>query len=201
MSLDREFIYKANKKLQFLAFCLSYRKYKNNPNSLIYTPVFLDATCSGVQHLAAMLQDVNLAKEVNLLESTDSKDAEDIYSTVAEYINKSINEYKGNNNFKDIKLTRKILKVSIMTQVYNVKVSGIFNQLKSKLEIVEKINEKTNKPTKYYLAPKKSGGFVELNYLEVYDIATIISKTIFEVYPPLNEIYKYFKILTTKKHI
>jgi DNA-directed RNA polymerase len=178
--------------LQFLAFCLSYRKYKNDPNCIINLPIFLDATCSGVQHLAAMLQDVNIAKEVNLLESTDSKDVEDIYSTVAEYINKTINQNKNNKKFKDIKLTRKILKTSIMTQVYNVKVSGIFNQLKSKLEIVEKLNKKTNKTTKFYLAPTKNGKHVELSYIEVYDIATIISKGIFEIYPPLREIYDYF---------
>lgn len=192
VSLDREFINKANKKIQFLAFCLSYIDYKNNPNSLIHLPIFLDATCSGVQHLAAMLQDVNLAKEVNLLESVNSKDAEDIYSTVSEYINKEINKNNDNKKFKDIKLNRKILKTSIMTQVYNVKISGIFNQLKSKLEIVEKFNEKTKKSTKYYLAPTKSGGFIELNYLEVYDIAAIVSRTIFDIYPPLKEVYDYF---------
>jgi hypothetical protein len=192
ISLDRELINKASKKLQFVAFCLSYRKYKNDPNSTINLPIFLDATCSGVQHLAAMIQDVNIAKEVNLLESTDSKDVEDIYSTVAQYINKTINQNKTNSKFKDIELTRKILKTSIMTQVYNVKVSGIFNQLKSKLEVVEKLNKKTNKTTKYYMAPTKDGKLVELSYMEVYDIANIISKAIFEIYPPLREIYDYF---------
>jgi DNA-directed RNA polymerase len=139
-----------------------------------------------------MIQDVNIAKEVNLLESTDSKDVEDIYSTVAQYINKTINQNKTNSKFKDIELTRKILKTSIMTQVYNVKVSGIFNQLKSKLEVVEKLNKKTNKTTKYYMAPTKDGKLVELSYMEVYDIANIISKAIFEIYPPLREIYDYF---------
>lgn len=46
------------------------RELHKDPNAIISTPVFLDATCSGIQHFAALLQDQELATQVNLTPST-----------------------------------------------------------------------------------------------------------------------------------
>lgn len=66
MSLDRELILKADSPIKFAAFCLAYRAYNINPNVLINLPVFLDATCSGLQHISALLGDAALGELVNL---------------------------------------------------------------------------------------------------------------------------------------
>lgn len=46
----------------------------------------MDATSNGLQHLAAMSKDINLAKKVNLLESSSSFEPEDCYSLMIEPI-------------------------------------------------------------------------------------------------------------------
>ena len=53
INLDRDLIYSAESPFIFTAFCLNMKEIHNNPKAIIRTPVFLDATCSGVQHLAA----------------------------------------------------------------------------------------------------------------------------------------------------
>ena len=56
-------------------------------------------------------------------------------------INKAINKYGISNpdfaSLTDVKLTREILKVSIMTKVYNVTTFGIVSKLKNKLQNVQ----------------------------------------------------------------
>lgn len=94
----------------FAAFCLIMKKLKANPDTEVHFPVFLDATCSGVQHFAAMLLDLELASYVNLINIEDK--VNDFYSKLIPEINNAINKkwldgveyYK----FKDIKLDRDI---------------------------------------------------------------------------------------------
>jgi DNA-directed RNA polymerase len=89
-SMNKEFILKAECPTIFAAFCLNMKKLKENPDYIVHTPVFLDATCSGIQHFAAMLLDCDLAREVNLIKSTTS-DVKDIYKLLTAPINKAIN--------------------------------------------------------------------------------------------------------------
>ena len=49
------------------------RELDRDPNYIIKTPVFLDATCSGIQHLAALLRDLELGTIVNLIHLTKSR--------------------------------------------------------------------------------------------------------------------------------
>ena len=82
--------------------------------------------------------DKELAKKVNLTPQTNSEDVQDIYSEIKVDINKAINNYGILNpefsSLTDVNLTRDILKVSIMTKVYNVTTYGIALQLKNKLQ-------------------------------------------------------------------
>jgi DNA-directed RNA polymerase len=84
------------------------------------------------------LLDKELAKKVNLTPQTISEDVQDIYSEIMVDINKAINKFGTfNPNFSylaDVKLTRGILKLSIMTKVYNVTKYGIALQLQNKLQ-------------------------------------------------------------------
>ena len=63
-----------------------------NPKYKIKTPIFLDATCNGIQHLAAILQDIELGTQVNLLPN-NKDNPEDFYSKISNPINKAINKY------------------------------------------------------------------------------------------------------------
>lgn len=69
IKLDREFILKAKNIFSFTSFCLNMRELDRDPKWIIKTPIFLDATCSGIQHLAALLKDVELGAMVNLNKS------------------------------------------------------------------------------------------------------------------------------------
>ena len=197
INLDKEFINKASKRIQFTAFCFAVKNYNKDNNYLVKLPVFLDATCSGIQHLAALLKDINLGKYVNLTITTENDDVEDLYQTVVDPINKAINKLGKDNilykSLKNVKLDRKILKTSIMTQVYNVKIDGIYRQLikKFKKEKVINPNDKTKYNT-FYLVPTKNGGHILMPYIDVYKMAEIIKNEAFNVYPSLKDIYEYF---------
>lgn len=197
-SMDKNFILKAESPTLFAAFCLNMKQLKRNPSYLIKFPVFLDATCSGVQHFAAMLLDQNLAENVNLINSKNKDVVKDFYSTLVPHINDAINNaWKTDvkaNNFKNIKLTRKELKSIIMTKAYNVTTYGINEQLKSNLnKIPKKIVSKGKEITVYdYIVPASNKeGFIILDVYETEKMGDIISENIFNKYPSLHNIYKY----------
>lgn len=102
------------------------KEIHNNSNAIIKTPIFLDATCSGIQHLAALMKDLELGANTNLLPSNMEDKPKDIYSLLLVHINKKVNEYGVNNpeyeNLENIKLSRKEIKTSVMTKVYNVSI-------------------------------------------------------------------------------
>lgn len=208
INLDKELISSAENPCTFAAFCLNLKELNNNPNAIIKTPVFLDATCSGIQHLAAIIKDVELGSHVNLLESTDVDQPKDLYTWLLDPINLAINKYGEENinfrHFQDIQFDRKHIKHSIMTKVYNVTNFGITQQLKSKLEQKEELYEKIaeeiaedliivrkNKKKDYYYAPTKLGLKVLLSAQDLSKIAQIINIQIFLNFPSLNNIYNY----------
>jgi DNA-directed RNA polymerase len=116
------------------------KELHNNKNSKIHLPIFLDATVNGMQHISALLQDLELGSEVNLVSFDEKMEPKDLYTKLLEPINQAINDYGKNNenyyNLRYVKFTRKIVKQSIMTKVYNVLIYGIQKQLESKLDIL-----------------------------------------------------------------
>lgn len=90
--MDKDFILNAESPTLFAAFCLIMKKLKTNPSCEVNFPVFLDATCSGVQHIAAMILDKNLAEHVNLINNESEDKVNDFYSKLIPAINKAINE-------------------------------------------------------------------------------------------------------------
>jgi len=116
------------------------KELHNNPNYIIKTPIFLDASCNGIQHLAAILQDIELGSTVNLVPYKSEDKPKDIYSELVDPINKAINEFGEKNeehsNLALIKLNRKIIKTSVMSKVYNVTTYGISQQIQHNLEKV-----------------------------------------------------------------
>jgi DNA-directed RNA polymerase, mitochondrial len=180
-----------------------------NLNIFIVTKL---ATCNGIQHFAAILQDLELGSTVNLVPENYPRD---IYSELLEPINEAINNYGEENNeyhsLSLVKLNRKIIKTSIMTKVYNVTTYGIKNQIKSKLELIEnesiespKLNKNMNdeikknfkKDEEFYICPGKGGMPVNLTEQDIFKISQIINEQIFVVFPSLNKIYNYFIDIT-----
>ncbi len=72
----------ASKPMQFLAFCLAYRQWKGGPEIPIHLPVQIDGTCNGLQHIAALTGDEDLARSVNVLPQQNGLPG-DIYSELA----------------------------------------------------------------------------------------------------------------------
>lgn len=139
LNLGMDFILKANSRFDFVAFCLAYINYKAGKK--VHLPIFLDATCSGIQHFATILKDVELAKSVNVIPDVDDSDrVHDIYSEMIEPTNKRIASFVDENPsyFKllNVKITRKLIKPTIMTVPYNVTVKGVTRQLISSFEVV-----------------------------------------------------------------
>ena len=184
------------------------RELRSNPDYIHYSPVFLDATCSGVQHFAAMLLDEDLAQQVNLINNEDGNEkVNDFYTSLLPHINKAINEKWINEKinkqniktdltcFKDIELKRSHLKSIIMTKNYNVTTFGISGQLKSNFEKVKKtITTKNGKELVVYdykVPAKNKEGMVVLDIFQLQSLATIINNNIFDQYTSLQEIFNY----------
>jgi hypothetical protein len=216
INLDRDLILSAESPFIFTAFCLNMRDIHNNPKAKINTPIFLDATCSGIQHFAALMKDLELGVNTNLVESSIDNKPGDIYESLLEPINNAINKF-GKENMEYgilslIKLNRKEIKTPIMTKIYNVTKYGISNQLQSALKIENEdtfINEfyykpeneiqkellesiKSNKSKTRFICNAKDGKKIQVSRKEIYKIATIINEQIFVVFPSLNKIYNYF---------
>jgi DNA-directed RNA polymerase len=97
ISLDKDLILSAENPFLFISFCIIMRNINSNPNYLVKLPIFLDATCNGIQHLAAILQDLELGTKVNLASYDESKGPNDIYSELIDPINNAINKYGEDN--------------------------------------------------------------------------------------------------------
>lgn len=203
LNMHKDFILKAENIFCFTAFCLAMRDYKNNPQCEIKLPVFLDATCSGIQHLAALIKDENLAREVNLIDRSDSDKPADIYRALLKPINEEIRSI-GETDFNYSKLAlvnldRKDVKHPILTRTYNVSQFGVSNQLikgfksnSNENPIVNIDNEKDAKRAFINVPSIVKGKTVPLNMVELNKISKIIFDSIFKEYPGLNLVYKYF---------
>jgi DNA-directed RNA polymerase len=124
LDMKPSFIMDADSPLKFAAFCLAYRTYIKDPSSLIGLPVFLDATCSGLQHISAILRDEILGHQVNLT----GTERRDLFSETIEPITKALSVHE-NPKFHTIKLSRSIIKKPIMTIPYSITTVGITHQL------------------------------------------------------------------------
>ena len=74
----------------FLAFYLVMKKYKEDSNCIVNFPIYIEATCSGIQHLSAMIEDFDLARSVNLINDEDQDQANDIYTDLIPHIKDEI---------------------------------------------------------------------------------------------------------------
>ena len=128
---------KAEDPWQCLATCIELKKALELPDPtkfISYLPVHQDGTCNGLQHYAALGGDAIGAKQVNL-EPGDRP--ADIYTAVAELVKNQVAKEaaEGNKTAKLLegKISRKVVKTTVMTNVYGVTFQGAKRQVASQL--------------------------------------------------------------------
>ncbi|SCV02225.1 LAMI_0G17040g1_1 [Lachancea mirantina] len=127
----------ADKPWQALAACLELNevfKLENPEDFVSHQPVHQDGTCNGLQHYAALGGDVEGATQVNLVPSDRPQD---VYSHVAKLVVARLEKAAKNGDqtaelLKD-KITRKIVKQTVMTNVYGVTYIGATHQIDKQL--------------------------------------------------------------------
>jgi len=99
-------------------------------------PIHQDGTCNGLQHYAALGGDARGAQQVNL-DTTDRPS--DVYTYVANMVEKRLQEdleRNPDNVFAKIligKVSRKVVKQTVMTTVYGVTFVGAREQIERQL--------------------------------------------------------------------
>ncbi|EFR02380.1 DNA-directed RNA polymerase [Nannizzia gypsea CBS 118893] len=129
---------KAADPFQCLAACVELKNALSLPDPTQYVshlPVHQDGSCNGLQHYAALGGDAIGARQVNL-EPGDRPS--DIYTAVAEHVKASIaNDAKAGDpiaKLMDGKITRKVVKQTVMTNVYGVTFIGATRQVRRQIE-------------------------------------------------------------------
>lgn len=101
-------------------------------------PISMDGSCNGLQHYAALGRDPIGAKQVNLV-PTDRP--QDVYNGVAKLVNERIDEMARDGDEIGIllqgKVSRKVIKQTVMTSVYGVTIIGAREQIGNRLGEIE----------------------------------------------------------------
>ncbi|KAL0930325.1 DNA-directed RNA mitochondrial polymerase [Colletotrichum truncatum] len=129
---------KAEDPWQTLATCYELKAALESPDPIKYVshlPVHQDGTCNGLQHYAALGGDSWGARQVNL--EPGDKPA-DVYSAVANIVKEDIVKDAAAGHVIaqsiDGKITRKVVKQTVMTNVYGVTFSGARKQICKQLD-------------------------------------------------------------------
>lgn len=129
---------KAEDPWQCLACCMELKNAFDSPDPTRYVsqlPVHQDGTCNGLQHYAALGGDHAGARQVNL-EPSDRP--QDIYTGVAELVKEMVAKDAAKGRplalFVDGHITRKVVKRTVMTNVYGVTFMGAKQQVQDELQ-------------------------------------------------------------------
>ncbi len=123
---------------QCLATCIELKNALDSPDPTSFVshlPVHQDGTCNGLQHYAALGGDNWGAKHVNLMPGDRPAD---VYSAVAKLVDEEAAKDAANGHpvakFLSGKITRKIVKQTVMTNVYGVTRFGAWQQVSKHLK-------------------------------------------------------------------
>ncbi|RYO78804.1 hypothetical protein DL766_009567 [Monosporascus sp. MC13-8B] len=142
---------KAEDPWQCLATCFELKAALDSPDPtkfVSHLPVHQDGTCNGLQHYAALGGDLWGAQQVNLV---PGERPADVYSAVADLVKQSVAEDVESDNFMgkavDGKITRKVVKQTVMTNVYGVTFVGAKAQVLKQLDAAyPNLQEETGVP-------------------------------------------------------
>ncbi|KAJ1306117.1 hypothetical protein OPQ81_010828 [Rhizoctonia solani] len=179
---------KADDPWQCLATCmelteaLKFNVPELYPSNL---PVHQDGTCNGLQHYAALGGDAAGAQHVNLEQGDRPAD---VYSHVARMVDVIVNADAEAGVAEALlvkgKISRKVVKQTVMTTVYGVTFIGARDQIEKQLRDVVGISREESWPVAAYLAKQVLGAIGDLfsgasqiqNWLSMS--ARLISKSI-----------------------
>lgn len=129
---------KAEKPWQVLSVCFELRdayKLEDPTQYVSHLPVHQDGTCNGLQHYAALGGDIEGARQVNLLPADRPQD---VYKHVAGIVERRLETEAAAGNelaqFMRGKITRKVVKQTVMTNVYGVTFVGAVAQIEKQME-------------------------------------------------------------------
>ncbi|KAG2151835.1 hypothetical protein BD769DRAFT_1623558 [Suillus cothurnatus] len=149
---------KADDPWQCLATCMELRAAleSGDPHSYMSSlPVHQDGTCNGLQHYAALGGDVKGAAQVNL-SVTDRPS--DVYTYVANMVEKVLEEdLKNGDKYAAMlsgRVSRKVVKQTVMTTVYGVTYIGARDQIERQLRDRKDIPEEECWGASAYLAKR-----------------------------------------------
>ncbi|EXJ78546.1 hypothetical protein A1O1_08947 [Capronia coronata CBS 617.96] len=131
---------------QCLATCYELANALDSSDPTKYVsrlPIHQDGSCNGLQHYAALGGDIAGARQVNL--EPGDKPA-DVYTGVCELVKADIREdaAKGDSLAKmlDGRITRKVVKQTVMTNVYGVTFLGAVRQVRKQVEaLIPEVSE------------------------------------------------------------
>jgi DNA-directed RNA polymerase len=196
---NEEILSKAKEPAQFMSSFLTILGLEAstyNSKFLHYTlPILLDATCSGMQHLSSLTSNVELATCVNII-SHDQP--EDFYTRCADTLNEAIQtgDDMVSNLLKGIRIKRELIKKSVMTLAYNVKLESMTEQITDHFK-KEYIKECVDGVDKYKLMFTVKGDFtVDGNPLTITGrqaglLGSLIYKTVLAFISPVNDLRNY----------
>ncbi|KAK2039224.1 DNA-dependent RNA polymerase [Colletotrichum somersetense] len=168
---------KAEDPWQCLAACYELKAALESPEPtkfVSHLPIHQDGTCNGLQHYAALGGDSWGARQVNL--EPGDKPA-DVYSAVANIVKDHIaKDAEAGNPFglaMDGKITRKVVKQTVMTNVYGVTFAGAKKQVCKQLDAL------------YPNLPKESGF---TNIVLASYVATLVFKALSSMFRGAHDI-------------
>jgi len=196
---ENKFWLEGKEPFLFLSAALEYINVINNENYVSRLPIYIDATCNGLQHLAVMTQDINLGKYVNLLKSNKDDIPNDIYKEMSNKVIKNIKNLIENDiNGKDfvklslLSINRSFIKRGIMTISYGSTIRGIFDQLlEGGSKQFEYIGYKDSKKTYFVIDNEVCDNNIYFNRKEIFKLASIIHDVLFDSYPSLRKLVNY----------
>jgi len=163
----------------------------HNPTTKISNPILFDASCSGIQHIASLTLEQELAKNVNVY--TESSDPsfdypQDFYIYALGKIRDSLSVSEI-ETLRDIKLNRKIIKRSVMTIPYNISLTGIGEHLLEHFEVIWVFKERF---IKIPGSASYSGKELLLNTSEFGNLTKLIYFVLTKELPSLKILSEYF---------
>ncbi|MEX0653497.1 MAG: DNA-directed RNA polymerase [Phycisphaeraceae bacterium] len=143
----RGFWLDASDRWQFLAACkewhnlTEWKKRGGEPAQFhSHLPVWVDGKCNGMQHIAAMVRDEDLASRVGLRRASEADAPPDLYTEVAEGLNQSMmrSRQAADGPIKawieaGHKVTRHLAKPCVMTLPYGITTCSLRLRIKNAL--------------------------------------------------------------------
>jgi len=163
----------------------------HNPTTKISNPILFDASCSGIQHIASLTLEQELAKNVNVYTESSNPSfdyPQDFYIYALGKIRDSLSVSEI-EKLRDIKLNRKIIKRSVMTIPYNISLTGIGEHLLEHFEVIWVFKERF---IKIPGSASYSGKELLLNTSEFGNLTKLIYFVLTKELPSLKILSEYF---------